>query len=1275
MSGLSMLHTLPLVLSSLFLMLNFPHYSHQYVYSGDLKDVYFYKPGDFIIGGSFGVTYDCHSVHNNIPYALMRTMVHAVDVVNREKKILPDFTLGYFIIDNCQNSNISALQALRFIPQSHLATHDDKDIPGYLRSFDVIGVVGTEYSLTTIPLSVILGAIQMPVISSWATDDALKNKLTYPTIFRVTSSMPHHIDGLLHFLRQKEWLYFSVIADATEYGHRNVKLLKKSYKRSGMCIAVISSVSEDVDFKSLLLYHREKFGVYVIVAFVRYSLVEKISSAVKSAGLEGSLVVIGCDFFYYDLYEGNLARGFLSLGPPASPVSGLRDHLLGLDDKEPHDPWLESIYEKVYQCYKKLCAQHFRHDANLINALPLGDVADIVEIYAKALSNLLAINCYEKSKAEAVSCFRQNKAKMISHIESVKSFTDQTKLFFDTDRNRVTEVSIFQSIANDTVNKVVEISRYDYYTKTITFLTHMDFEGFTVPEEKFLASQHCQPACAGDSRRSLYSRCCWACVKCSDYEIVAENGTNCEKCPTLYWPSYEDSKKTNCALIKLSYVTIFSLYSQLLIFVSLSLLCMAVFTQYVYYTKRRFLKMNRTHIVIANGQISAIAVGYLAIPVLVVQPKPLNCFIGLSLFEISFTALYLCLAIKTFDLVYCSRNAIGDREYKEKLREFERTAAVLLIIFESIIIALMHILFPAEMVSQQPSELVNYAENVCSFPPVHIYLFLGHNLTLLVVCLLMIVRYRTFQVHYSESEFLFTCLTIKMTTWASFIPAYFMSDRLQIRIYYIIFVILINHTTALALLLAPRLYYVLTNARYNAKISSLSMLHTLPPVLSSLFLMLNFPHYSHQYVYVGDLKDVYFYKPGDFLIGGSFGVTVDCKRVQNSIPYFMMRTMIYAIETILYNLIEVPGYLRSFDVIGLVGTEYSLTTIPISSILGAVNLPVISSWATDDELSNKKQYPTFFRITATMKHQIRVLVQFLAYKGWSYFSVIAEQTTYGICFVTLLKNAYKSHGLSIAVISRVRNDVDAESLLLYHRKHFGVYVILVFVRYQLVQMISKAVNSSGLEGSVIIIGCDFFLYDLYYGNLNKGILVMGPSAYPVPGLQYHLLELDKKEPRDPCPSATLERDYKQKIRKYEITAAVLFVLFEVIMLASIHIAVPVEMVSQQPSELVKYAEKVCKFPPVHIYMFLGHNLTLLVVCLLMIVRYRTFQVHYSESKFLFTCLSIQMTTWACFIPAYFMSDRLKIRIYYIIFVILINHTTALALLLAPRLYYVLTNAR
>jgi hypothetical protein len=64
-------------------MLNFPHYSHQYVYSGDLKDVYFYKPGDFIIGGSFGITYDCHSVHNNIPYALMRTMVHAVDVVNR----------------------------------------------------------------------------------------------------------------------------------------------------------------------------------------------------------------------------------------------------------------------------------------------------------------------------------------------------------------------------------------------------------------------------------------------------------------------------------------------------------------------------------------------------------------------------------------------------------------------------------------------------------------------------------------------------------------------------------------------------------------------------------------------------------------------------------------------------------------------------------------------------------------------------------------------------------------------------------------------------------------------------------------------------------------------------------------------------------------------------------------------------------------------------------------------------------------------------------------
>lgn len=495
--------------------------------------------------------------------------------------------------------------------------------------------------------------------------------------------MTHHMEALMHFMVKKNWLYYSVIADANPYGYSFVKLLKKSYRLYDMCIAVISSVQSDVDFRRLLLYHRKHFDVNVIVAFVRFSSVQKLSKAVKDSDLEGSIIIIGCDFFFYDLYFGNLAKGFLSLGPTASQVAGLKKHLMELDDVTLHDPWLKSVYATVYKCTHTLCAQHFLHDDNLLNALPLGDVFDVVRIYASALRSLLDKACHGKYNQEAVSCFRENRHKMISYIEEVKSFTDQSSYLFNKDRLRVTDISIFQSVESDTGSRVVEISRFDYYTKTTSLVRGIDLEGFSVPEDVFEASYRCQPVCPGDASHSFYTRCCWTCAQCSFYEIVADNRSHCEKCPTLYWPSIKDGKKSTCEAIKLTYINFSLLSSQFLVFLSLALLGVAAAVQYAYHSKRFFLRIRKTHYIISVCKISSIASGYFAIPLLVYQPKTFTCIVGLGLFELSFISLYLCLAIKTFDLYYCSRTISGDPMTIAHLREAERSAAIVCTIFEA----------------------------------------------------------------------------------------------------------------------------------------------------------------------------------------------------------------------------------------------------------------------------------------------------------------------------------------------------------------------------------------------------------------------------------------------------------------------------------------------------------------------------------------------------------------------------------------------------------------
>uniref|UniRef100_A0A8C4SER9 Extracellular calcium-sensing receptor-like n=1 Tax=Erpetoichthys calabaricus TaxID=27687 RepID=A0A8C4SER9_ERPCA len=188
------------------------------------------------------------------------------------------------------------------------------------------------------------------------------------------------------------------------------------------------------------------------------------------------------------------------------------------------------------------------------------------------------------------------------------------------------------------------------------------------------------------------------------------------------------------------------------------------------------------------------------------------------------------------------------------------------------------------------------------------------------------------------------------------------------------------------------------------------------------------------------------YKKGDIMLGGIFEVSFktivpdlsfhskpekwNCESLDFSVFQWAL-TMVFAIEEINRDPTILPnitlGY-RLFDncmrlqvalraattlitgmnevltesdckgpppVVAVIGDPLSSHSIAISRILGLFHLPMVSYYATCSCLSNKLEYPSFFRTVPSDAFQVKAMVQLIKHYGWSWVGIIATEDDYG----------------------------------------------------------------------------------------------------------------------------------------------------------------------------------------------------------------------------------------------------------------------------------------
>ncbi|KAM4590223.1 extracellular calcium-sensing receptor-like [Fundulus diaphanus] len=86
---------------------------------------------------------------------------------------------------------------------------------------------------------------------------------------------------------------------------------------------------------------------------------------------------------------------------------------------------------------------------------------------------------------------------------------------------------------------------------------------------------------------------------------------------------------------------------------------------------------------------------------------------------------------------------------------------------------------------------------------------------------------------------------------------------------------------------------------------------------------------------------------------------------------------------------------QSGAVMAVIGESGSTPSISMSRIIGSFNIPQVSHYATCACLSNKKQYPTFFRTIPSDQYQADALAKLVKHFGWTWIGAIRSDSDYG----------------------------------------------------------------------------------------------------------------------------------------------------------------------------------------------------------------------------------------------------------------------------------------
>ncbi|KAL7870316.1 hypothetical protein SRHO_G00078130 [Serrasalmus rhombeus] len=194
----------------------------------------------------------------------------------------------------------------------------------------------------------------------------------------------------------------------------------------------------------------------------------------------------------------------------------------------------------------------------------------------------------------------------------------------------------------------------------------------------------------------------------------------------------------------------------------------------------------------------------------------------------------------------------------------------------------------------------------------------------------------------------------------------------------------------------------------------------------------------------------------------------------------------------------------------LVGDSTSTTSISMTRILGRFGIPQVSYYASCACLSDKRQFPTFFRTIPSDYHQAAAVAKVVKYFGWTWIGAVRSDTDYGNFGMAAFLKAAKEEGICVEyseVYYRTQPRSKLERLANIIRRSTA-RVIVTFLHEGELRFLLEELARQPLP-PIQWVGSDAWIIDPEFLRFNMcaGAIGFSVSRSVIPGFREFLLDL------------------------------------------------------------------------------------------------------------------------------------------------------------------------
>ncbi len=592
----------------------------------------------------------------------VEAFVYAIDRVNMRSDLLPNITIGFAIMDDCNNDLAALARSYFFLHVDNgLNKGDYEYCHNEFKYFNVKGVVGPYGSRRAILSASLFSIFHIPIISTYATSDQLSDKSRYKYFLRLVSPDKIQVQAMMDFISYHNWTYISMVYSEGTYGENGANLVEKQVTNNAkLCMAISMKIYTDATDKhlddiivQLLKYHNARVVVLFAEDFHATSLFNKIAQK----GLRGQFMWLCSDSMAYGEY-GHGADGAFVMHHIDGASPQFDQHYLNLTVTNTSSIWMRELWQHHYGCIWNMSAANqscylyadLPHTNQVIESY-VYKVLDAVDTFAIGLHNLIEDLCPEAFTNQSIIDACVVGKQYLYYLRNVTFTGISGQIEFDSMGDVKGWFAIKQYLSNqsgrgDIVavwDKRIDYDRLAVLDDSIDWTV---YPGAPTDVSTGLPESVCSKPCNHGYYFVLHEQvCCWECHACRDNERVFDNRTGCEVCPETFWP--DEQVDTLCSPTTPSYLQ----WSNQIVVGMLVLVGMCVCCSC---TVIAFLFKNRNNRLIKASSkpmsaliICGIIMAYLTVVFILSKPSAVICILGRVGFDISVTLVYAPLLVKT----------------------------------------------------------------------------------------------------------------------------------------------------------------------------------------------------------------------------------------------------------------------------------------------------------------------------------------------------------------------------------------------------------------------------------------------------------------------------------------------------------------------------------------------------------------------------------------------------------------------------------------------------